>query len=112
MMSIIVMQTSIFSSRSQVSRRPKLWREFTSSMTEITTFQLRKLVYLTRNIRRLIHWQELYVSLTRLTRTSILRKESYSGVTLDWYILGSNICNGYFAQDVWRCKKITRKWPT
>ena len=36
----------------------------------------------------------LFVSLTRLTRTSLLHRKSYSDGTLDLDILGSNMYNG------------------
>ena len=39
------------------------------------TFQLKKIFYLTINIRISRHWQSLYVSLVRLKITSINNKE-------------------------------------
>ena len=51
-----------------------------------------KIFSLTIDIRMSSHWKVLSVSLTRLTRTSLLNRKSYSGGTLDWYIFGSNIC--------------------
>ena len=78
---------------SQVGRRPSLLRGFTLSMNLITTFQLMKLLYLTRERRRLRHWQVLFVSLTRLTKTSPLHRKIYSDFTLDWDMLGSNMFN-------------------
>ena len=79
---------------SQVGRRPNLLRGFTSSMTQRTTFQLTKLLSLTIEIRRSRHWQVMSVSLTRLTKTSLLHKNFYSNGNLDLGIFGSNMSNG------------------
>ena len=49
----------------QVGRRMNLLRGFTSSMNQITTFQIMKLLYLTREIRGSRYWQVMPVSLTR-----------------------------------------------
>ena len=111
-MSRIVMRSLIWRRTSQVGRRPKLWREFISSTTQMITLQLMKLLYLTREIKRSRHWQVLYVSLKRINITSILHRNRYYDVTLDWDILGSNICNGWFIQGFWRCKEIPVQWVT
>ena len=67
-----------------------------------------KLFSLTRYQRRSRHWQFLSMSLTRLTRTSLLHRDSYSDGTLYWDLLYSNMCNVWFVKVVWRCKEITR----
>ena len=89
--SMMVMQILIWRRTIQVSRRPNLLRGFMSSMTQRTTFQLMKLLSLNRYKRRSRHWQVLSVSLTRLTKTSLLNRKSYSDGTLDLDILSSNI---------------------
>ena len=104
MMSMIVMWGIIWSGIIQVGRRPNLCRCFTSNMTQRTNFQLMKVFSLIRGIMRSRDWQELSVSLTRITKTSLLHIQSYSDGTLDWDVLGSNIFNGKFVQVVWRCK--------
>ena len=55
-MSMIVMWILIWRRTSQVDIRPNLWKTFTSSMTQITTFQLMKQLYLSRDRRRSMHW--------------------------------------------------------
>ena len=72
---------------SQVGIIPNLWRGFTSSINQRTTFQLMNTLSLTREINRSSNWQALSVSLARLTRTSLLHRKSYSYDTLDWKYL-------------------------
>ena len=58
------------------------------------------------------HWQVLSLSLTRLTKTSLLYIKSYSNVILDLDLLDSNMSNGLSVHGVCRCKEITMQWPT
>ena len=78
----------------ELYRRPNLLKGFTPSMTQETTFQIMKLLSISRERRRSIHLKVLYVSLPRLTKTSLLHIKSYSGGILDLDILGSNRYNG------------------
>ena len=48
---------------------------------------------ITIEIRISCYCQEMYVSLTRLTITSLLHIKMYSNETLDWDIFGSNMLN-------------------
>ena len=57
-------------------------------------FQLMKLLSLTIERKRSMHWHVLYVSLMRITKTSPLYIKSYYDGTLDLYILGYNMSNG------------------
>ena len=76
------------------------------------TLHIMKLLYLTRERRRSKYWQVLFVSLTRLKKTSHLHRKSYYDGTLDLGILGYNIPNCQSLQDVLRCKDIPMQWPT
>ena len=58
------------------------------------TLQLMKLLYLNRDMRRSMYWKVLFVSLTRLNKTSSLHRKSYPNGTLDLEILGSIMSNG------------------
>ena len=111
-MSMIVMQSLIWRLISQVVKRPNLLRGFTSSMTQSTTYRLMKLFFPSIEIRMWRYWQVLSVSLTRLTKTSLIHRKSYSNGTLEWDILGSNISNGWSVQSVWNCKENPRQWST
>ena len=90
----MVMRSLILRRTIQVGRRPNLLIGFTSSINQITTSQLMKILSLTIDRRRSRHWQVLSVSLTRITKTSSLHIKSYSYGTLDLEILGSNVSNG------------------
>ena len=63
-------------------------------MNHKTTFQLMNLIPPTRDRRRSMNWQVLYVSLMRLTKTLALHIKSYFGGILDLDILGYNMSNG------------------
>ena len=65
-----------------------------SSMTQRTTFELMSLISLNRDRMRSSHWKVLPVSLTRLTKTSPLHRNSYS------------------VHGVLRCKEVPRNWTT
>ena len=87
-------------------------RGFTSIMTQRATFQLMKILSLTRERSISSRWQVLYVSLTRLTKTSLLRRKSYSDGTLDSDILGSKISKWLICIGCLKVQKIPRQWPT
>ena len=91
---MMVMWSLIWRTTRQVGRRPNLLRRFMSITAQIKTFQIMTLFSLAIDRIRSRHWQMLFVSLTRLTRTSPLHRKSYSDGTLDWDILGSNMYNG------------------
>ena len=77
-----------------IYRRPNLLKGFTSIMTQRKTFQIMKLLSITRERRSSIHLKGMYVSLAGLTKTSLLHIKSYSDGILDLDILGSNMYNG------------------
>ena len=79
----IFLRNFIWRKTYQVDISTNLWRGFTYIINKRTTFQLVKLFSLTREESMSRHYRGLYVLLTRLTITPLL-KNSYSDGTLYW----------------------------